>query len=151
MEEKSIWRQISCKASNNACPLGTKSGPPCPIGSAVAAYRPTGWVQRYRQACGYDTGVGFRKVATWASLVCFIQDSSWVSLSLLFVVTLLPFTDYNTIHLWRSVWPSTPRPNTTSCNTTGIKEISQLDTYSWLRRLSAIRGRRSDVPDPLTA
>ena len=26
MEEKSIWRQKSGRANNNACPLGTKSG-----------------------------------------------------------------------------------------------------------------------------
>jgi len=30
-EEKSTWRRKSGRASNSACPLGTKSGRPCPI------------------------------------------------------------------------------------------------------------------------
>ena len=44
MKEKSIWRQKSARASNSACPLGTKVGgqlqfivsfPPCPVGFAA--------------------------------------------------------------------------------------------------------------------
>jgi len=42
MEEKSIWRQKSGTAINNAWPIGHKklaaSRPPCPIRSAANAY-----------------------------------------------------------------------------------------------------------------
>ena len=41
MEEKSIWRQKSCRESNNACPMGIKVGcPPCPTGSVANSSGP---------------------------------------------------------------------------------------------------------------